>query len=215
MDNSSTIMINSLIKIFCQTFATKNFHYQLHIDNTNPLAPITYRNKKEIILCCNLSSKYEFVFQLSHELCHSMIPCDVPKNLRWLEETFAVLASYVFPPYLSDIDASVYTDYFYEAFAQYEPLCADLKHFPDTGVFSTLASGLGTNNYNDYGSYWYVAQILSPCVSKQPDIWRAIPYLCDVPDKLSFEESLQSWENAAPLYIRNSISVIKSSLLKV
>ena len=80
-------------------------------------------------------------------------------------------------------------------------------------ILKELEAGSGTNNYNDYGSYWNVAQKLLPVIDCSSDIWKCVPYLAAVPCELSFADSLDKWQEISPLKVRNSISIIKSALL--
>lgn len=202
-----------LLDIYTQSFSAKISDYKIYVDCSNSYAPITYRTKKEIILNCNINYANQIAFQLSHELCHAIIPCSVPNNLRWFEETFAILASYVFPLLISEIELQDYTNYFNISLNERVPKCVKSVSFPSSEELLILEAGSGTANYNDYGSYWNIAQVLLPLCKNNPDIWKAVPFLCQIPKGLSFEDSLRKWLEISPPSICDSVSVIVSAFL--
>ena len=187
--------------------------YSIKYSKTNRSAPITYRSSKEIVLNCDLSCAGSIAFQLSHELCHASIPNNVPDNLRWLEESFAVLASYVFPRRLKCMDPCRYGKYFCKSFKHEE------EHFQMSSSPLTvkdleeLESGSGTPNFNDYKNYYKITKILLPIARKYPDVWKVVPYLCKIPAGLTFSLSLDSLSELLPSDIRYIVGIIKSSSL--
>lgn len=210
--NIFLLLYSELIHVFESSFSADFSDYSISNEACN-LAPITYRHSKTIILNYDPDCANQIVFQLSHELCHASIPSDVPDNLRWLEESFAVLSSFFFPLRLKNIVVSKYKLYFQSSLAACKP-CFPLSAIPlSDGDLSLLASGSGTNNYNDYGNYWKVAQVMLPLAEKYNDFWKVVPYLCKIPRNLSLKESFQMWQLSVPSDIGDIIAVIKSTLL--
>lgn len=204
---------SELFKECKSAFSVSFSGYSIKYSKTNESAPITYRSGKEIVLNCNLSCAESTAFQLSHELCHASISGDVPDNLRWLEESFAVLASYVFPRRLKCIDPCKYGVFYCKSFKREE------EHFQMSPQPLTvhdleeLESGSGTPNFNDYKNYYKITKILLPIARKYPDLWKVVPYLCKVPSGLPLSSSLDALSELVPSDIRYIIDVIKSSSL--
>lgn len=217
MSNSSTLYFDTcqnLLSLYQNSFGISFSGYEIKNDLSDPYAPITRHSGKIVVLGCNVNCQSQIAFQLSHELCHAAVSKNVKNSLRWFEEVLAVLSSYIFPLELSTINKKKYINYFNGSIA--ECLC---KCFQDPSmnlnekILKELEAGSGTSNYNDYGSYWNVAQNLLPAIDCSSDVWKCVPYLADVPCGLPFAESLDKWQEISPLNVRNSISVIKSALL--
>lgn len=217
MLNSLSTYVNicdNLLSLYQSSFGIDLSRYDIKCDTLDMYAPITRHFQKSVVLNCDINCPSQIAFQLSHELCHVAVSRDVKNNLRWFEEVLAVLASRIFPLVLSDIKNEKYISYFDSALAMCPPKCvSDSSTILDQKILTTLESGSGTSNYNDYGSYWNVAQKLLPVIDFSSDIWQCIHYLSDVPYNLSFSESLDEWSAASPSNVRNSISIIKSTLL--
>ena len=206
-------IISELYKEFESAFSVSLSEYNVSCDPENLCAPITYRSGKNIVLNCDLACPGSIAFQLSHELCHASIPDEVPGNLRWLEETFAVLASYVFPRRLSCINQSKYDVFFCGSF-KLEKAHFQMSPNPLTAHdLEELESGSGTANFNDYKNYYKVAKILLPIARKYPDLWKTVPYLCKVPASLSLSDSLEVLSDLVSSDIRYVLDIIKSSSL--
>ena len=204
---------SSLICICNNAFSADLSSYSVKIDSSDSYAPITRRSNKEITLTGPDSDEYKLAFQLSHELCHASISSDVPNNLRWFEESFAVLSSCWFPRKLRHINRCRYAEYFCKSFR------CEKEHFqmsssPLAGDdLKELESGSGTRNFNDYGNYYKIAKILFPIVKKFPNAWKLVPYLCEIPSDLPFAESLDKLKELVPSDIGDIVVVIKRSLL--
>lgn len=217
--NVDMLMNEELVKLtFYKFYKLYSLYFSCDINSCtfynepeNEMAPITFRKKNEIIL--NFSDFNQFVFQLSHELCHWMIPEDVADKLRWIEETFAVAASIVFPSMISDIDNFHYQKYAKEILNCITPLCVMCPGIPNKKEILIMEVGSGTSNYNDYGSYWNIAQALIPVITKNPVIWKALPYLCQLSVKKTSIEALQEWKDVCPLLVKDSVSEITSILI--
>ena len=217
MYNSSTLYFDTcqnLLSLYQNSFGISFSGYEIKNDLSNPPAPITLHSDKTVVLRCNINCQSQIVFQLSHELCHAAVSKNVKNSLRWFEEVLAVLSSFIFPLELSTIDKKKYIGYFKSSIS--DCLCECFKDSSmdlNEKILKELEAGSGTNNYNDYGSYWNVAQKLLPVIDCSSDIWKCVPYLAAVPCELSFADSLDKWQEISPLKVRNSISIIKSALL--
>lgn len=212
MDNNLLLTVGTqLLPLYEKYFLVKLDGYRFTNDRSFSRAPITFKSKKHIILNCDPDCDCQIAFQLSHELCHAAIPESVPNNLRWLEETFAVMASYIFPRQIPVIDTIRYDSYFQRFSDSLKPLCIKTPNVPTPETLSILETGSGTSNFNDYGSYWMIAQALLSSVKQCPAIWCAIPLLCEIPEHLSFTDSMEFWKNIAPSDISDVISVIVSA----
>lgn len=212
MDNTLLSTVGTQLLPLYETYFSVSLNgYRFINDRSCSMAPITLREKKLIILNCNPDCDCQIAFQLSHELCHAAIPRKTPDNLRWLEETFAVMASYIFPRQIPDVNIARYDSYFQSSSDSWKPLCIKTPKVPSPETLSTLETGSGTLNFNDYGSYWMVAQALLSSVKQCPAIWCAIPLLCEIPENLSFTDSMEFWKKIAPSDISDVISVVISA----
>lgn len=216
MSIPSTLYLDTrqnLLSLYQNSFGISFSEYEIKLDLSASYAPITFHHEKTIILNCNVACQSQIAFQLSHELCHAAVSKNTTNSLRWFEEVLAVLSSFIFPLELST-NKKKYIDYFNSSISHCPCECfKDSSMDLNEKILKKLEAGSGTNNYNDYGSYWNVAQKLLPVIDCSSDIWKCIPYLADVPCGLSFAESLSEWQEISPSKVRNSISVIKSALL--
>lgn len=217
MSIPSTLYLDTcqnLLSLYQDSFGISFSEYEIKLNLSCSYAPITFHHDKTIILNCNVNYQNQIALQLSHELCHAAVSKNTTNSLRWFEESLAVLSSYIFPLELSHINKETYTDYFNNAISAYPSICIPSPSMNlNEEILKQLEAGSGTSNYNDYGSYWNVAQRLLPEINCSSDIWKCIPYLADVPCGLSFAESLSEWQEISPSKVRNSISVIKSAFL--
>ena len=202
-----------LVNVCESAFSVSFSGYSIKYNVANRSAPITYRSSKEIILNCDLSCAGSIAFQLSHELCHASIADDVPRNLRWLEETFAVLASYVFPRKLDCIDPCKYGVFYCRSFKREEAHFQMSPRPLEVHDLEELESGSGTPNFNDYKNYYKVTKILLPIAREYPDIWKVVPHLCEIPSGFPLSASLDFLSGLVPSDIRDVLDVIKGSSL--
>ena len=214
MDNNLLLTVGTqLLPLYEKYFLVKLDGYRFTNDRSFSRAPITFKSKKHIILNCDPNCDCQIAFQLSHELCHATIPENVPNNLRWLEETFAILASRYFPYKIRCIDPSEYKAYFNQSFLRLQAKCKiNLEHLSKETI-RFLESGSGTENYNDYGSYLKIGERFLPAVEDYPHFWECIPYLCKISPGLSLHDSFTEWRSLVPSNIRHLITVIESALL--
>lgn len=204
---------DELFLLYQDAFLIDLFKYKVTNDSSCKSAPITIRSNKAIILNCDPTSPNQIAFQLSHELCHACIPKSVPNNLRWLEESFAVLASFLFPRKLSQINFCEYGKYFCKSFKCEIPRFQMSSPPLNDNDLKELESGSGTRNFNDYGNYYKIAKLLLPLIRNNPEIWKIIPHLCDIQPNLKFSESLENLENLVSSDIRNLVIIIEGAFL--
>ena len=192
-DFSQMITItDELIMIYTNYSGELPRAFHLVNDYSNNRFPMTRRDINTIFVNCPTFYANQFLFQLSHELCHWMIPSDVPTNLRWIEESFSVLASIFFPPLLESCPND-YSDYAFNSSSQIAPLCVKTPSFPNSNMVSILETGSGTDNFNDYGSYYNIAVALHPLFAENPILWKSIHVLSKIPSGLPFNESLEMY----------------------
>lgn len=169
--------------------------------------PQCFRAGHEIFLNCQIFSWAQAAFQFAHELCHYSIPGDVPGNLRWLEESICQMASIFFLCRLTRLwkaknvqyrasDGRLYAEYFAEYAENYmqsaEPV--DLK------VQETIAD-LERNCYQRDKNQ-YISGLFLPIFKKNPNLWSAIPALCELHPDQSLQASLDEWLQATPQEMR-------------
>jgi hypothetical protein len=212
MSNLYIQVVEELVVVCQKSYNIFFSNYKIRNDNSNQTAPITYRSTKEIILNCNPECASHIAFQLSHELCHASIPGDVPCNLRWLEETFAVLASQYFPYKLFSVKRSKYKSFFDRSYLKLKPKCEINPGALSGETIAFLESGSGTSNYNDYGSYLEIGKRILPLVEEYPHFWKCVPYLYKISPGLPLEKSFTEWKNSVPSNISHLITVIESAL---
>ena len=202
------IIFNQLLSLYQSYFSVSLSGYSIYNDGENSMAPITYRTTKKIVLNCNPKCVNQIVFQLSHELCHASIPGEVPASLRWLEETFAILASYIFPCKISSIDTEKYCAYFEHSFEMYTAKCEISSTKLSSDCLAFLEVGSGSPNYNDYGSYYLIGKNIFNSVQSHPAVWTALPYLCQIHSDMSSRDSYLEWRNILPRDISDIISIV-------
>ncbi len=203
MDTSENILIkqkpltnvlNELIKLYSSYFGRPVSSFKLKVsqsDKTNLLYPITYRGRKEIILHCPDLYANQFYYQLSHELCHWMIPRDVPDRLRWLEEVIAVMSPPFFAPMVKTLDQTGLFRYLNEAFKDAVPVDFPSLFVPGSETITALENN--RENFTDYSHYETISLKLLPTARKYPAFWKAVPYLCDVDPASDLMTSLERW----------------------
>lgn len=101
---SFKIITDELLYLYTEYFGIAPKPFQLINDFGRNNSPITFRNDSIIYVNCPHFWPYQFIFQLTHELCHLMISHDVVDNLRWLEETIAIMSSLFFYNKISSVN---------------------------------------------------------------------------------------------------------------
>lgn len=188
--------------------------------NTNDLLvihsddhPVTYSNHNVILL--NAEDRYwcQYAYQFAHEYCHFQIGGNVPRQLRWFEESLCELASYFFlprignlwktnPPYPNWQDyAEKFREYSIHDQQKVTPFDLDFSDNSDTLVH------LIQNEY-DRPKNAYVALKLMPVFEANPELWSVVHIIRNVPKNLSFSESMRCWRDLSPVAFRRDIETI-------
>lgn len=157
---------------------------------------MTCRNQNTIYVNCPKFYVSQFIYQLTHELCHWMIPKDVATNLRWFEETLAVASSWFFPAKMNCVDMKSLEPYIENTKATSASL--DISELFKQGSPTIIDLENNSDNFTDYAKYKYIAQKLLPKIEENPLFWHAVPKICDIPYGLSFEKSLNHWKTLLP-----------------
>ena len=196
-DFSSCEHITSeLISLYTQYFGNRPKCFKLINDYSNDDYPMTQRERSVIYVNCPLFYPPQFVYQLTHELCHWMIPKDVATNLRWFEETLAVASSWFFPAKTNCIDMNILLPYIENTKETSASL--DISELFKHGSPTITNLENNSDNFTDYAKYRCIAQKLLPKIEENSSFWHAVPKICDIPYGLSFEKSLDYWKGLLP-----------------
>lgn len=210
-----TCILNELVEQYALYFGRSPSPFVLKIkqsEETNLLYPITYRSRKEIILLCPSLYPYQFYYQLSHELCHWMIPRDVSDKLRWLEEVIAVIAPPFFAPMIKSLDQTVLLQYLNGEFRDAVPVDFSSLFVPGSETITALENN--RENFTDYSHYETISLKLLPTVQQHPAFWKAVPLLCDVEPAPDLKTSFDRWLSLVEdLDVHSSLSKVIGSLL--
>lgn len=204
---------NQLIELYEDFFGMKMrpFHLINYYDNDD--YPMTVREKNIIFIDCPYFNKNQFTYQLSHELCHWMIPVKIKHNLRWLDETIAVTASAFFPSKIKAIDTDLYNSYLTNSIRRLTPKCVRKVSAPTPKQLSMMETGKYSPDFTDYGSYWNISKYLFPVINSNPLFWKAVPLLCEVPEGLTLKASLDNWIALCPSPVNDALTQVTTSLL--
>ena len=162
-------------------------------------------NQRSIFLDMDSNSKEwdKFAYQFSHELCHFMINAPVVQNLKWFEETICELASQFTliemsriwrtrPPYpqWKGYSNSLYN---YALGRKNKENCYILK---DNICFADFIKSI----IKDLEAEWDIREINTLCAinlfdifTENPNLWRDVQLLKNIPANLSFLDSLIYW----------------------
>lgn len=170
---------------------------------------------KDSIIFLSVKGLYwsQFAYQFAHEYCHFQIGREVPQQMRWFEESICELASYFFLPRIAErwTISPPYTNW-----RSYAPNFVSYvendrrKATPIDLDFSTETETLIHLMKDEYdrAKNAYVAITLEPIFQEDPTLWSSIPYIADIPNGLSFPESLLYWYNLCSDIHRVSIEKI-------
>lgn len=142
-----------------------------------------------------------FIYQFSHEFCHYMSFGHVPQCMRWFEESICEMASHFFlieseklwrtvPPY------SHWKSYA-SSISEYESKTRDKQQVVDLSELANSNSSLLRSLQNDEyqrSINRYVALQLLPIFQNAPSLWKTVPYLINLSDTKSFDDSLKDLE---------------------
>lgn len=175
--------------------------------------PVSYPSYGVILLSVRDRCWVQYAYQFAHEYCHFLIGGNVPRQLRWFEESICELASYYFlplltnqwsshPPYVNWASyAPVFKEYVEINKRKIQPFSLDFVM--DTQILNKLIE----NEY-DRPKNAYVAQSLLPIFSDAPTLWSVVPYLNKIPSGITFIESLRCWHDLVPEKYRKRIADI-------
>lgn len=202
----------SVYRVFIPCFQSKMNSRDLLVAHSID-HPVTYRLHDVILLSAHDRYWSNYAYQFAHELCHFQIPSNVPRQLRWFEESLCELASYYFlprisalwktdPPYPNWITyAEAFTTYVQNDMKKTEPF--NLNLFENRSVSEHLI-----RNEYDRSKNAYVALKLLPIFDSSPDLWSTIHLLSSIPEGLSIADSLHYWYELTPANHKNSIQKI-------
>lgn len=208
--NNTFFVISSLFHVMSGKLPIENVPETIIAFSEERECPICYRESGLIILTSNPNSWCQLTYQLAHEMCHRVIPNDVTKNLRWLEESICELSSYYFLPQLSKhwrrkkfnlVNAKTKKPY-YPEFEKYvkndwqkavELNLSSFSTYPPSDELQTLI-----NNCELRGRNAYIAKSLLPIFNSHPNTWHSIPLLGVLSPDFPLEASLTEWIDLSP-----------------
>lgn len=165
--------------------------------------PQCFRSDNTIHIATSISCYAQFAYQYCHELCHYMIPNDVPSQLRWLEETLCELSSLFFMPLIADDWITRGLPYKTEELLPYAErfntyvinaiqcvIPFDLSELSDS---TTVLSKILEKYCEIREINRYIALQLLPFFKKNPKSWSHIKYMCVIPTGLDLSDSLNEW----------------------
>lgn len=172
--------------------------------------PTCHRSLQKIYLSSPPTRWCKMAYQFAHELCHYVIPSEVPFNLRWLEESICELSSYYFLPKISKYwkriginlktsDGELYYPFFtsYVEDDQKKAVSFDLASFcSSTHTSSDLLKLIKDCEIRNMNTH--VANELLPIFKSHPKTWHAIPLLASINSNMSLEASLAEWIALSP-----------------
>ena len=97
------IILHNIIKLYKEHFCVQSIPAFSVINDPTAECPYINREHHEIHISCVYVHWSQIAYQFCHELCHYMIPREVPHALRWFEESICALASFYFMNILSDV----------------------------------------------------------------------------------------------------------------
>ncbi len=178
---------------------------------TNPLCD---RSNKQIIITSPPGDWNRVAYQFSHELCHAVIPSDVPDKFRWFEESICEMASYYVLPEVGKYwrssgnffkyyeSKTKNKQFYFYTFSQY--VKKDKQKaipFPVDKLFSNEYRHLlesMTINPEQRGYNAQVAQTLLSVFNQHPDTWHFIQFLPKMDSSLSFREAIKGLFSLTP-----------------
>ncbi|MBR3610174.1 MAG: hypothetical protein IKL57_01730 [Oscillospiraceae bacterium] len=188
--------------------------------NTNDLLvihcddhPVTYSDYNVILLSAGNRFWCQYAYQFTHEYCHFQIGGNVPRQLRWFEESLCELASHFFLPRIGDLwkinpPYPNWKDYA-ENFQKYSMLDQQ-KAIPFDLDFSDNQDSLVHLIQNEYDRPMntYVALKLMPVFEATPQLWSVVHIIKSISKDLTFSESLRCWKNLSPEEFRKDIDTV-------
>ena len=208
--NNTHFVISSLLHVMNNKLPVESVPKTTIAFSENGKNPICYRESGLIILTANPNKWDQLAYQLSHEMCHRVIPNDVVQNLRWLEESICELSSYYFLPQLSKywrrknvnlVYAKTNKPY-YPAFEKYvkndwqKAIEINLSSFSTCPLSNELQALINNCELREQNAY--IAKALLPIFKNHPNTWLAISFLGTLNPDVSLETSLEEWIKLSP-----------------
>lgn len=159
-------------------------------------APIVYKSFKTIFTCCPTSNPLQFVYQLSHELCHWMIPENVHPKLKWLDETIAVSASFFFSSRVTILPKEEIVRYLNSQMQNIIPVQLNELFIANSSTLQILEHG--STDFTDYARYKSISLYMINAIQHNPLFWKAVPYLCNVTPEIQLQKSIDFWLSLLP-----------------
>lgn len=206
-----SVAISELIALHVHYYAVRPNHFKLINDYSNADYPVTRRDQCIIYVNCPQFYVPQFIYQLTHELCHWMIPKNVAANLRWFEETLAIASSWFFPAKMNFMHMDILLPYIENTKTTSPSL--NISELFKEGSHTIMDLENNSDNFTDCEKYNYVALKPLPKIEENPLFWRAVPKICNIPCGLSFKKSLEHWKSLLPSGpISDAFSQVISSL---
>ena len=218
--NDTLFVISSLLHVMNNHLPIESLPSTKIIFLENIERPICQRNAELIILNANPNTWNQLAYQLAHEMCHRTIPCDVIKNLRWLEESICELSSYYFLPRLTKywrrkkvplVFKKTQKPYYpaFESYVKYDKKKAepfDLSSLASDTLSEKLQQLINDCEIREMNAH--IANEFLPVFKAHPDTWHAVPYLCQIKSDLTLKESLTEWLALSPEESRTGLRKI-------
>lgn len=209
-ENNTHFVISSLLHVINTKLSINSVPLTTIAFSENVKNPVCYREPGLIILKANPNKWDQLSYQLAHEMCHRIIPNEVTKNLRWLEESICEMSSYFFLPQLSKrwrrkkfnlVNAKTKKPY-YSQFEKYvkndwkkaiEVNLSSFSAYPPSDELQMLINNCELREQNAY-----IAKALLPIFNSHPNTWHAVPFLGALSPDVSLETSLTEWIRLSP-----------------
>lgn len=167
--------------------------------------PVTLRNSRAIIIVADGTNYLQALYQFAHEMMHASIPKSANLSWKWLEETICELSSIVVlselyrtnwlnhrPVYITDAVYNSTPKYVANIRGKAIAIEESIPAFLQTHI-ETLRKDCRMRNHNAT-----MAVALEPVFQQYPELWCAVPYLCEIPEGVSFAEGIQYWSSLVP-----------------
>lgn len=199
--------------LFETKFAVEQVNVKpLSILSTNDY-PSIFKERGIIFLSARGLRWSKYAYQFAHELCHFIIPKAVSEQMRWFEESICELASLCF---LYELSEKWKENPPYPSWQSYSTAFADYADNQKTTAF-TLPDGISFAKffaaniemlsleancyYRDINTL--CAKYLLPIFNENPELWREVPLIGEIPSDLSFMDSLYCWKGLS----KNTVAI--------
>ena len=197
------LVLHSVAHVFNISLSLSDIRPVTIILDLSEPKPICYRSLQKIYLSSPSTRWCKMAYQFAHELCHYVIPSDVPSHLRWLEESICELSSYYFLPKISKYwrrlginlttaEGEPYYPFFtsYVEDDQKNSFCSSAHASPD------LLKLIMDCEIRDMNAH--IANELLPIFKSYPKTWHAIPLMASLRSDVSLEAFLEEWIALSP-----------------